>query len=38
MELDYFYYLIAAGFVAQAITSASSVYFGAWTKGDKARN
>jgi putative MATE family efflux protein len=33
MELDYFYYLIAAGFIAQAITSASSVYFGAWTKG-----
>jgi Na+-driven multidrug efflux pump len=33
MELDYFYYLIAAGFIAQAITSATSVYLGAWTKG-----
>ena len=33
MELNYFYYLIAAGFIVQALTSASSVYFGAWTKG-----
>jgi putative MATE family efflux protein len=37
-ELEHFYYLIVAGFIAQTITSASSVYFGAWTKGDKARN
>ena len=32
MMLDYFFYLIAAGFILQALTSASSVYFGAWTK------